>query len=84
MPGRTEDPPPLITREHHLVLLSWKKTGHNSSVGSWSWTEIGDIVQRAPAQTMGWTLNTMIVLQEAGGGVCEPWRGVALLLWRAE
>lgn len=49
------------------------------------WTKIGDIVQHAPSQTMGWPLNTMIVLQEAGGGVCEPWRGVvALLLWRAE
>lgn len=34
------------------------------------WTEIGDIVQRAPAQTMGRPLNTMIVLQEASGGVC--------------
>lgn len=35
------------------------------------WTEIGDIVHRASTQTMGWTLNTMTVLPEAGGSVCE-------------
>lgn len=34
-PPPPSPPPPLITRDHHLVWLSGKKTGHNSSVGSW-------------------------------------------------
>lgn len=34
-------------------------------------TDIGDIVHRAFTQTMDWTVNTMTVLQEAGGSVRE-------------